>query len=122
LQAAFATFIDRGHATAHLLRLTPLYRERRQALLEGLRHVEHAFEIGPSQAGLHVTLFARQPIDDVMLAAQANRRGLGVLPLSAFCLARPVSGLVVGYAGASTIAVRNAARSLADLLPHAVAA
>ncbi|MDB5366053.1 MAG: GntR family transcriptional regulator [Rhodospirillales bacterium] len=122
LQAALASFIDRGHATAHLLRLTPLYRERREALLEGLRHVEHAFEIGPSQAGLHVTLFARHPVDDVALAAHANRRGLGVLPLSSHGLARPVSGLVLGYAGVSTIGVRNAARSLADLLPHAVAA
>jgi GntR family transcriptional regulator/MocR family aminotransferase len=122
LQAAFASFIDRGHATAHLLRLAPLYRERREALLEGLRHVEGAFDIGSSDAGLHVTLFARRPIDDLALAAHASRRGLGVAPLSTHCLLRPMSGLVLGYVGASTIGVRNAARSLADLLPHAVAA
>jgi GntR family transcriptional regulator / MocR family aminotransferase len=122
LQAAFASFIDRGHATAHLLRLAPLYRERRAALLDGLRAVEHAFEIGPSESGLHVTLVARRPIDDQGLSAQAARRGVGVLPLSSHCLVRPASGLVLGYVGASTIGVHNAVRSLADLLPEAVAA
>ncbi|GIL41636.1 PLP-dependent aminotransferase family protein [Roseiterribacter gracilis] len=122
LQAAFASFIDRGHATAHLLRLAPLYRERRAALLEGLRPIEHMFEVGPSDAGLHVTLFARRPIDDFALAAQAARRGLGIAPLSIHCQERPASGLVLGYVGASTIGVHNAVRSLAELLPQAVAA
>jgi GntR family transcriptional regulator / MocR family aminotransferase len=122
LQAAFAAFVDRGHVTAHLLRLAPLYRERRAALLEGLRPLEDAFEIGSAEAGLHVPLFARQPVDDVALAMQAARRGLGVLPFSALCIARPVPGLVVGYAGVSAMGIRSAARTLADLLPRRVAA
>ena len=54
-QLTFADFIERGELDHHLRRLRPIYRERRDALLQALaRHLPDVRPVGAS-AGLHVS-------------------------------------------------------------------
>jgi GntR family transcriptional regulator/MocR family aminotransferase len=98
-QAVLARFIAEGHLAQHVRRMRVLYRRRRTALLEALqREAADLFEIGASEAGLHLAVRFRDGRDDRAAAETARAAGLSVMPLSRYAIARPVSGLVLGFA------------------------
>lgn len=98
-QATLAAFIAEGHLAQHVRRMRVLYRRRRAALLDALqRHAADLVEVCPSQAGLHVAVTFRDGRDDRAAAATAQAAGLSVMPLSRYAVARPMSGLVLGFA------------------------
>ena len=73
-QLAFADFIERGELDHHLRRLRPIYRERRDALLQALaRHLPDVRPVGAS-AGLHVLAWLPDDIDE-RRALDAAARG-----------------------------------------------
>lgn len=98
-QAVLARFIAEGHLAQHVRRMRVLYRKRRAALLETLqREAADLFELGASEAGLHLAVRFRDGRDDRAAAETARAAGLSVMPLSRYAIARPVSGLVLGFA------------------------
>ena len=122
-QEALAAFIHEGDYTAHLRRMRRLYAEREAALREALqRHWPLPMALSPGNGGIHLamTLPANQPDDAVVRAAA--QRGLAPQALSRYAVApaRPVNGLVLGYANlaaaqadASVIALAQAVRPAA---------
>ena len=61
-QSALAAFIRDGHLARHVRRMRPIYAERREALLDGLRReLADWLEPIPCEAGLHLAARVREP-------------------------------------------------------------
>ena len=114
-QLAFADFLAGGEFERHLRRMRPLYRRRRDALLDALR--EHLPELEPAgiAAGLHLVAYLPDDLDEAAVVAGAADRGVGVESLAPYRISdhgRP--GLLFGYAALSERAIAEGVRLLAD--------
>jgi GntR family transcriptional regulator / MocR family aminotransferase len=100
-QLALADFIEHGELDRHLRRMRALYRDRRDAVLEGLaRHLPDWRPTGAS-AGLHVLAWLPPDLDEARVLAAATAQGIGLLGVSgAFVASPPRGGIVFGYASA----------------------
>jgi GntR family transcriptional regulator / MocR family aminotransferase len=119
-QLAFADFIERGELDHHLRRLRPIYRERRDALLDALeRHLPDVRPVGAS-AGLHVLAWLPDDIDEQAALDAAARAGIGLTGVAAHRVV-PLGpgGLILGYgrlrASAADAAVRRLAAALGEV-------
>jgi len=116
-QAVAADFINEGHFSRHVRKMTARYDRRRRVLIDILAHeLPSAFRIGPAQAGLHIAILAPPGFDDVraVAALPSDRR---VLPLSQLCVdRRDLRGVVAGFSSAAETEVADAARELAASL------
>jgi GntR family transcriptional regulator/MocR family aminotransferase len=94
-----------------------LYEKRRDALVRGLR--EHAGGLVPHNidAGLHISAFLPEGVDDQEVVRDAARRGIDAIALSS-CYAGPhaKSGLVLGFGGTSERRIATACRTLGEVL------
>jgi GntR family transcriptional regulator/MocR family aminotransferase len=98
-QLAFADFLSKGEFDRHLRRMRPVYRERRDALLDALRrHLPDVRTIGAS-AGLHVLALLPPGIDEVAVIADAAAAGVKMTGLRHTYLdpSRAPGGLIIGY-------------------------
>jgi GntR family transcriptional regulator/MocR family aminotransferase len=80
-----------------------IYRERAACLTQCLRdRLGSGFDVPDVHAGLHLTVHARDPFDDVAVSQALLRKGLDCPPLSRYCRgeARP-AGLVLGFGNTS---------------------
>lgn len=117
MQAVVADFMEGGHLVAHLRAMRTLYGERRAVLVEALRReVGGAGRLGPSDAGLHVTLHL-EGAPDREVRARALALGVDAATLSAQAI-RPgsVNGLILGDAALSPAVIRDGVRGLARAL------
>jgi DNA-binding transcriptional MocR family regulator len=81
LQYALAEFIDRGYLRAHLARIRPVYRERRDALLRGLaEHLPPEIRWRRPTTGLLVWLRLPPSINPEAAFEAARREGVMVTP------------------------------------------
>jgi GntR family transcriptional regulator / MocR family aminotransferase len=98
-QLAFADFLARGELDRHLRRLRPIYRARRDRLLDALaRHLPELEPVGAS-AGLHVLTWLPPDLDEtavVKAAAEVGIRLQGVGPRRDPARAQR-GGLTFGY-------------------------
>jgi GntR family transcriptional regulator / MocR family aminotransferase len=98
-QLAFADFLARGELDRHLRRLRPIYRARRDRLLDALgRHLPELEPVGAS-AGLHVLTWLPTDLDETSVveaaaAAGIRLQGVGSRPDRA---AAERGGLTFGY-------------------------
>ena len=116
-QAVLAEFLRDGHFGRHLRRMRALYEKRRDALVRGLR--EHADGLVPhnSDAGLHVTTFLAEDVDDRVVVRECARRGVESTALSSCYVGeRARSGLVLGFGGASERRIIAACKTLGEVL------
>jgi GntR family transcriptional regulator/MocR family aminotransferase len=117
-QAVLADFLTEGHFARHLRRMRLLYRERRDALIEGLRRElgEH-LEAHDGQAGMHLAATLKGRSDDREISARAAGQSLWAMPLSTCYLGEPARyGLVLGYGGTSVPEIREGVRRLGGVL------
>ncbi len=116
-QIVLTEFLSEGHFGRHLRRMRALYHARRDALVRGLR--EHVHELTPynTDAGLHISAFLPDGIDDRAIVREGAKRGLDMTALST-CYAgkRARSGLVLGFGGASERRILVSCRTLGDVL------
>ena len=115
-QRALAEFIAAGHFARHLSRMRTLYAERRGAL--GAQLATHCpeFSILPAPGGMHLTA-THTGLNDVMVAAEAEKRGLLVVPLSRYYDdAARLTGLVLGFAPFSPRRLREGVIRLKEAL------
>ena len=118
-QIVLTEFLAEGHFGRHVRRMRALYEKRRNALIRGLR--EHAGGLTPhnADAGLHVTTFLPEGIDDRLIVREAARRGIEAIALSScYAAEQSRSGLVLGFGGATERRIAAACKTLGDILRH----
>jgi 2-aminoadipate transaminase len=85
-----ARYLAAGHHDAYLEKTLPIYRERRDALLESLeRRLGDDVTFTHPLGGHHVWVRFKEPLDERALFAEAVRQGVGFLPGGAMMAERP---------------------------------
>ena len=115
-QLAFADFLVRGEFDRHLRRMRPIYRERRDALLDALRrYLPDVRPIGAS-AGLHVLAMLPAGIDEDRVIEEAARSGVKVTGLAHTYRdpTRAPGGLIFGYGQVTASEIEEGVRLVAE--------
>jgi GntR family transcriptional regulator/MocR family aminotransferase len=116
-QLAFADFLERGEFDRHLRRMRPLYRRRRDTLIEALRERMPDLEPGGIAAGLHLVAYLPSDLDEDAVVEAAARRGVAVYGLAPYRIS-PTGrgGLIFGYATLDERTIIEGARTLAEAI------
>lgn len=119
-QQALADFIREGHFARHIRRMSVLYAERRERLLNALgHHFGDAVEIVSAKAGIHLVMMLPRGMDDESTAARLRAAGIACSTLTACCLERPRrGGLILGYGGVPSDQIDESVRRLARAARH----
>ncbi|HTA64708.1 MAG TPA: PLP-dependent aminotransferase family protein, partial [Xanthomonadaceae bacterium] len=98
-QATLATFIRDGHLARHVRRMRPIYAQRREVLLGGLRGgLGVWFEAIPSEAGLHLSARIRDPKLAARILAHVREHMPGAQSTAEYALSPPARPAVTfGY-------------------------
>jgi len=115
-QLAFADFLSRGEFDHHLRRMRPIYRSRRDALLEALRQYLPELQPVGASAGLHLMAWLPPAVDEAAVVERAARAGVGVYGLSRYYSA-PMEGrgaLLFGYGPLSEDAIQEGVRLVGE--------
>jgi GntR family transcriptional regulator/MocR family aminotransferase len=118
-QLALTAFISEGLLARHIRRMRGIYRERRDALVEGLAlHCGGLLAVHDADAGLHLCTLLPRRVADTMVVARMLERGLAGTALSDCYLRkrRKRSGLLLGFAGSEPKTLRAATRVLGEVL------
>ncbi len=129
-QHTLARFLEGDHFERHIRRMRTIYRQRRDALLAAAR-AAGLLELGHfsgTEAGLHLLFHAPGGPSEDELVRSAAQAGVGLYPLSDYCLTPPDPGrsptLILGYGGVEADAMAPAMVRLAaawrPLFPGAV--
>jgi GntR family transcriptional regulator / MocR family aminotransferase len=116
-QLAFADFLARGELDRHLRRMRPVYRRRRDALLEALRERLPDFEPTGIAAGQHLVTWLPPDLDEAAVVQAAARRGVGVYGVAPYRIGSDgPGGLIFGYATLSERMIDEGVGILADVV------
>jgi GntR family transcriptional regulator/MocR family aminotransferase len=116
-QLAFADFLSRGDFDRHLRRMRPVYRRRRDALLNSLRDRVPDLEPAGVSAGLHLVAWLPPDLDETTVVDEAARRGLGVYGVGPYRISsRGRGGLIFGYATLNERVIAEGVGILADVV------
>ena len=118
-QEVLANFISEGHFGRHIRRMRVLYRERRSALVAGLRkEIGGMVEVLGAEAGMHLTvILPKGSHSDLEIAERAARQNLWVWPLSSSYLGEaPRQGFILGFGSTEIVDIPHAVRKLRYLL------
>ncbi len=117
-QLALADFIAQGWLERHIRQTRLRYLERQEVLVESIRDaMPELLEVAPEGAGMYLTGWLREGINDAAAARAADAAGVTVIPLSR-CFIGPArrDGLVLGYGPYDANQIRTAVASLARAL------
>lgn len=120
-QLTFADFLTRGELDRHLRRMRPIYRRRRDALLEALR--EHLPMLAPVgiAAGLHVFAWLPPQIPHQVLTERARARGIDLSAFDGYRLNAAIpDALIIGYGKAHEDQLRAAVAVMGEIVADAV--
>ncbi|HEX6522064.1 MAG TPA: PLP-dependent aminotransferase family protein [Streptosporangiaceae bacterium] len=116
-QLAFAEFITRGEFDRHLRRMRPVYRRRRDALLDVLGRRLPRLEPAGVSAGLHLVTWLPADLDESTVVGAARRAGVGVDAVGPYRITNPGrGGLIFGYATVSEQAIEDGVGRLAEIM------
>jgi GntR family transcriptional regulator / MocR family aminotransferase len=113
-QLTFADFLSRGQFDRHLRRMRPLYRARRDALLQAL--AQHLPDLEPAgiAAGLHLVAWLPEDLDEAAVIKAAAREGVAVAGVTPYRLAPAArGGLIFGYSNLREQAIADGVGRLA---------
>jgi GntR family transcriptional regulator / MocR family aminotransferase len=124
-QQVLADFIAEGHFARHIRRMRGIYRERRSALVEGIRReLPPGVEVLGSEAGMHLTITlpikvgGRNGVNvDREISLRAFEQELWMWPLSATYIgAAPRPGFILGFGSTRLEDIPRGVRKLRNLL------
>jgi GntR family transcriptional regulator/MocR family aminotransferase len=115
-QLAFADMLDRGELDRHLRRMRPIYRRRRDALLESLGRHLPGFRPAGASAGLHVLALLPPELDEAAIVARAAEAGMALSGLTPRRIAPGAPGLIFGYGAIAEGAIDGGIRRLAEVV------
>jgi GntR family transcriptional regulator/MocR family aminotransferase len=119
-QLALADLLTRGEFDRHLRRMRPIYRRRRDALLDALaRRLPSLTPVGIS-AGLHLVTWLPPGLDEAAIVTAAYQAGVGVDGVAPYRIAEPgPGGLVFGFATVNESAIAEGIDILARVIDQA---
>ena len=114
-QMALADFMAEGYFARHLRRMSLLYRERRNALVDALtQELGNTLDVTVPEAGMHLVAWLPSGMSAQAATHRAAAYGLHILPISQFSLqSLRRDGLVLGFASASPQELRAGVHTLA---------
>ena len=115
-QLAFADLLEHGEVDAHLRRMRPVYRRRRDALLAALALDLPDLDPVGASAGLHVLAYLPDGLDEAAIVAAAAAEGIAVYGLTPRRIAPGRAGLVFGYGLITESAIAGGIRRLAAVI------
>ena len=116
-QLAFADFLSRGELDRHLRRMRPVYRRRRDALLDALRDRLPDFQPTGIAAGQHLVAWLPADLDEAAVVEAAARCGVGVYGVAPYRIAsQGPGGLIFGYATLSERTIAEGIEILAGVV------
>nr|WP_209001920.1 PLP-dependent aminotransferase family protein [Stappia albiluteola] len=116
-QAALAEFIESGHYRAHLKRIRSTYEARGRKLVERSRaRLGNRVAVEMPVGGVQLVARFGAGIDDRTVVERMAKKGYAVSALSGYGLAASLSGLVIGFAGATEGDIDAGISALADAL------
>jgi 2-aminoadipate transaminase len=117
LQRALADYLHRHHLSAHLQRVRPLYRSRRDALLSALqRHLPECSWTEPL-GGLNLWVTFPPQIHEYDFYLEAIERGVGFAPGAAFYLqSQPYAHMRLSFGAHTPERIEQGMVILGDLL------
>ncbi|MDY3619153.1 MocR-like pyridoxine biosynthesis transcription factor PdxR [Agathobaculum sp.] len=110
-QYTLADFMRTGGFERHISRSRKVYQSRRDALLGALKTMPIPHVVSGAEAGLHILLQVRNGMNEQTLIARAREKGVRVYGLSGYYMPPvrpPRATLVLGYAGLTEPAIREA--------------
>ncbi len=118
LQQTLAAFIRDGHLARHVRKMTPIYAQRRDAVLEALRaHFDDRLLPVPSIAGLHLAARVAQGVDLRALSEALSRCTPGAQTVADYSMQPKAPAMVVfGYGAIDVADIRRAMSRLARAL------
>jgi GntR family transcriptional regulator/MocR family aminotransferase len=120
-QLVLADFMNAGHFDRHIRRMRGVYGERLEVLASAAkRYCAGALRIRPTHTGLHAVADV-DGVEAAAVSAQAEARGVEVMPLSEYWLGRPAGrdGLMLGFAAVRPDALNKGMERLADAIEAA---
>jgi GntR family transcriptional regulator/MocR family aminotransferase len=120
-QLVLADFMNAGHFDRHIRRMRGVYGERLEVLASAAkRYCAGALRIRPTHTGLHAVADV-DGMEAAAVSAQAEARGVEVMPLSEYWLGRPAGrdGLMLGFAAVRPDALNKGMERLADAIEAA---
>jgi GntR family transcriptional regulator/MocR family aminotransferase len=115
-QLAYADLLEHGEVDAHLRRMRPIYRRRRDAILAALaRHLPELEPVG-ARAGLHVLAYLPGGLDEAAIIRAAAGAGIAVYGLTPRRIAPGRAGLVFGYGLVAEPAIEAGIERLATVI------
>ena len=97
-----------------------VYRRRRDALLQAVERHLPGLTVAGVAAGIHAVVWLPAGVDDRKVAAEAEREGVRVAPLSQYRIDRAVApGLALGYGRVTEAALDDAVAALARAVRRA---
>ena len=117
-QMAMTDFIREGHFSRHLNRMRSVYMKRRALLTAAIRaRTDGALSVIGEEAGMLLVALLRHGMDDVEIAAKAQRMGVRVKALSQ-CYVDPPQrgGLMLDYANSSPEAIQATIDALMTII------
>ncbi len=113
-QMALADFVTRGELDRHLRRMRPVYRRRRDALLEALGAHLPWLEPDGVSAGLHLVTWLPPHVDETAVVDAARRAGVDLDAVGPYRITHQgPGGLIFGYATVSERAIAEGVTRLA---------
>ena len=113
-QEVLADFMNEGHFGAHVRKMRQVYKERRCALVECLKHeFDGVLTIHGAKAGMHVAVTLPEGYSDTEIAARAANDGLSLYPISPYWRSNPCQqGFVLGFGSTLAEEMPKAVRKL----------
>jgi GntR family transcriptional regulator/MocR family aminotransferase len=116
-QMAFADFLTRGEFDRHRRRMRPVYRRRRDTLLDALRRYAPDLRPAGIAAGLHLVAWLPPDLDEATVVEAAARRGVGVNGVRPYRLSDGGDGgLIFGYSDLGERAITEGIGIVGDVI------
>jgi GntR family transcriptional regulator / MocR family aminotransferase len=114
-QLTLGQFFETGDLLKHVRRMRSIYHKRHRNIIHALTEsgLADQFHVQGTESGLHVLLESGNEFDEFAAVQSALKVGVGVFPLSPYCLESPRKGLLLGFAHLNSENIVEGVRRLA---------
>jgi GntR family transcriptional regulator/MocR family aminotransferase len=117
-QLTLGQFFETGDLLKHVRRMRSIYHKRHRIIIQTLTTsgLAEQFHVQGTDSGLHVLLEGEENFDETKAVQSALNTGIGVFPLSPYCLKSKRKGLLLGFAHLNSEHIAEGVNRLAKVL------